>query len=180
MDGQQLYPSSEDRWADQIQVIGFREVGRAEPGRGTSAGVTMRRRWKEPGIHSPTKERPYYWFRITDSFGKKPVCRFSSRDEAKRKLAALHNQLVNSSAQDKALQRIEVEAAIDFFLRTKKDLRSVDRYYNYKRNFLKFINEKGIKLIDEINSERIREYMLWRQDNGVAKRRRDGGKQNHK
>lgn len=128
----------------------------------------MRKRWIEPKINPPTKKRSYYWFRITDSYGKKPVYRFADHNEAKKKLAALHNQLLNS-IHNKPLDRITIEAAFDFYLKYKNDLRGVARYYDYKRNFLGFVNERGIKFIDEVNSELIQEYMLWRQSYGMRK-----------
>lgn len=128
----------------------------------------MRKRWKEPKVRYPTKKRSYFWFRITDSYGKKPVFRFSSYDQAKKKIGELHNQLLNT-IYSKPLDRIGIEAAIDFYLKGKKDMRGVTRYYDYKKNFLGFAEERGVKFIDEITSELMQEYMLWRQNYGMRK-----------
>lgn len=126
----------------------------------------MRKRWKEPKINPPTKKRNYYWFRITDSYGKKPIYRFPDYNEAKKKLAALHYQLLNT-IYNQPVNRITIEAGIDFYLKGKKDLRGVTRYYDYKRNFLGFAKERGIRFIDEVIPELIQEYMLWRQNYGM-------------
>jgi len=128
----------------------------------------MRKRWKQPKIYRPNevKGKDYFWFRITNSYGKKQVFKFDTYIKARNKLGELHNNFLNS-LYNKPIQRIEIESAIDFHLKGKQDLRVVKRYYDYKRNFLGFVNEKGFKFIDELTSELIQEYMLWRKNYGM-------------
>jgi len=131
----------------------------------------MRKRWKQPRIHAPAKDRPYYWFRITDSFGKKPVFRFSAYKQATMKLAELHNQYLNI-LYDTPAERIEIEQAIDFYLRQKKGLEanSLLRYQNYKENIREFLKLRHpeFRYIDQIKLEHIQEYMDYRKAAGKA------------
>lgn len=126
----------------------------------------MRKRWKEPTINSPTKKRPYFWFRITDSAGRKPVYTFRSYNEARRKLGELHNKLFDPIHND-SVSEIEIEVAIDCFLKQKKDIKGVVRYYDYKRNVMMFVNEQKLRYIEDLKG-RLRDYFDWRKENGIS------------
>lgn len=131
----------------------------------------MRKRWKEPKIHSPTKERPYFWFRITNFFGKKEVFKLASYNQARNKLAEVHNLFLNT-IYDTPIDRIPIEWAINFTISQNNELSnlSVDRYTDYNNAFLEFLREKypKLKFVDEIRQEHIQDYMKYRQAKGRA------------
>lgn len=123
----------------------------------------MRKRYREPKIY---RKDGLYWFRITDSFGKRQEVRAFTDREAKFKRADMIKQLF-SDLSGNPTYRITFEQGVDFWLKIKKD--SIDetsyaRYSSHMDNFLEFIKTKRTNLrhFDEIRPEHIKEFMDYR------------------
>ncbi|MCX5698178.1 MAG: phage integrase N-terminal SAM-like domain-containing protein, partial [Candidatus Omnitrophica bacterium] len=123
----------------------------------------MRKRYREPKIY---RKDGLYWFRITDSFGKRQEVRAFTDREAKLKRADMIKQLF-SDLSGRPTYRITFEQGIEFWLKIKKgsiDETSYVRYSSHMDNFLEFIKTKRTNLrhFDEIRPEHIKEFMDYR------------------
>lgn len=105
----------------------------------------MRKRYREPKIY---RKDGLYWFRITDSFGKRQEVRAFTDREAKLKRADMIKQLF-SDLSGSPTYRSTFEQGIEFWKKSKEntiEASTLDRYGIYLNNFLDFLKEKYPKL----------------------------------
>lgn len=110
----------------------------------------MRRRYREPEID---KKGKLYWFRITDSFGKRKEIKAFTKREAKVMRADMLKQLFSDLGNGFAY-RITLEQGKQYWKENKKDTvtaSSLERYGTILENFTIFLKSEypNIRYLDE-------------------------------
>jgi integrase len=130
----------------------------------------MRKRFRRN--HKIYTKGIWFCFRITDSFGRRPEIKSTTKQEARLKLLEMTKQVI-SNITGATAYKVTIEQGVDFWLKHKKgsiDDTSYRSYENHINNFKIFLSRKfpEVKFITELLPEHIKEFMDFRISEGRA------------